>query len=78
VISQLQTRHAEARAQAQRATADLEEARWKLGISEGRVTDLLEAQGKARRLAEVRAGEAVTTHAHLTAEIDVLRVTSLP
>ena len=49
------------------------ELRRKLGISEAQVTDLLEAQAKARQKAAAKAEDFAITHAALTAEINSLK-----
>ena len=50
----------------------------KLGISEARVTDLLEAQAKARRSTAAKAEHFAMAHAALTAELDSLKACCTP
>lgn len=61
-------------AESQKAAAEAEARQRQLQTAEGRVTDLLKAQDRAKRAAELKANEFSAKQSSMTADLDELQV----
>ena len=77
-IRQLEARHTAAQHGAREQQEEADDLRRTYDVADARITDLLQAQSKARRASVIQKKDSEQTHERLTAEIESLKVRRPP
>ena len=75
-IQQLMAEQDKLQTQSQEAETAAKEWQRQLEVAGGRITDLLKAQDRAKRAAELKANEFSAVNGSLTAELESLKVSN--